>query len=69
MGQKGGTPPILILWGLLQVYNFSDNKVFVSYHSHFRVEWEFSFQGLSRLLDFRKVFFFFCLEPIGKFIT
>ncbi len=51
------------------MYNFSDNKVFVSYHSHFRVEWEFSFQGLSRLLDFRKVFFFFGLEPIGKFIT
>jgi hypothetical protein len=34
------------------------DALFHSYHSHFRVEWKFWFQGLSRVLTFRTEFSF-----------
>jgi len=47
----------LLLWGVMHVHSLRDNKVFVSYHCHFRLQWKIHFPGLSKLLILRRFLF------------
>jgi hypothetical protein len=50
--------PIKRLKTRYSIYSVRNNKVFVSYHCHLRLQWKIHFSGLSKLLILRR--FLFC---------